>query len=164
MLRLHHVFPYDPENSWPITANVSSFPTDCLPRDEAAAWLPFREDREILNFRRTEGGIRLAFFASRNETLLFLPPVSSLRSLDAHYPRRGFSLAIWATPPPPLPDGQARPRPPPAIGAGNGLDKARALFAVKGAPSVPRKWPSKRLFRRIMLAVAQAKAKHLLNF
>jgi hypothetical protein len=58
---LHHVFPYDAENSWLITANVSSFPTDCLPRDEAAAWLPFREDREILNFRRTEGGIRLAF-------------------------------------------------------------------------------------------------------
>ena len=41
--------------------NVSSFPIDCHPRDEAAAWLPFREDREIINFRRTEGGIRLAF-------------------------------------------------------------------------------------------------------
>ena len=41
--------------------NVSLFPIDCHPRDEAAAWLPFREDREILNFRRTEGGIQLAF-------------------------------------------------------------------------------------------------------
>src|SRR5271169_2589323 len=42
--------------------NVSSFPIDCHPRDEAAdVGLPFREDREILNFRRTEGGIRLTF-------------------------------------------------------------------------------------------------------
>ena len=40
---------------------VSLFPLDCHPREEAAAWLPFGEDREILNFRRTEGGIQLAF-------------------------------------------------------------------------------------------------------
>src|SRR6476619_1017511 len=41
---------------------IVSFPLNCHPRDEAAdVWLPSREDREILNFPRMEGGIRLAF-------------------------------------------------------------------------------------------------------
>ena len=63
MLRLYHVFPYDAENSWPINPDGQLIPSIANRATKPlTSGCLFREDCEILNFPRTEGGIRLAFW------------------------------------------------------------------------------------------------------